>query len=80
MSAGDLDGDGDQDLSLLSEFGGVPGAARSAFWRNDGLGPEGRPLLVNDAEAMHADLWPGGHIDVFEDLPVRQRVELAYGG
>jgi hypothetical protein len=56
----DRDSDGDQDLFLLSEFGGIPGAAPSAFWRNDGLGSDGRPILVNDAEAMHADLWIGG--------------------
>jgi hypothetical protein len=55
----DRDKDGDADLFLLSEFGGVSGAAPSAFFRNDGLGDDG-PVYVNDAEDVGADAWVGG--------------------
>ena len=56
----DRDSDGDQDIYLLSEYGGLPGAAPSAFWRNDGVDGEGRPSLTNDAVEMNADIGVGG--------------------
>jgi hypothetical protein len=55
----DRDWDGDQDLFLPSEIGWS--SEPSAFFRNDGLdrGGSGVPLLVNDAEALGADIRPG---------------------
>ena len=51
----DRDDDGDLDLLLASDRArdGRPGAA---FYRNDGPGPDGVPLLIDDAPALAADL------------------------
>ncbi len=53
----DRDGDGDQDLFLVAEFGNHPEATRSAFYRNEGGTP---PVLENDAGLVGADLEVGG--------------------
>ena len=56
----DRDGDGDQDLFVIG--GDVdqpnvwPQTKNSAFWRNDGVGADGLPILVNDAKDIGAAL------------------------
>lgn len=50
----DRDGDGDQDLLVASDIGGQ--FPPSAFYRNDGVGDDGVPTLINDAPALSADL------------------------
>jgi hypothetical protein len=56
----DRDGDGDQDLYIIGGDVDQPNVwppnKRSAFWRNDGVGPDGLPILVNDAAEIGADL------------------------
>lgn len=51
----DRDNDGDLDLLVTSDrsWGELP---PSAFYRNDGLGSDGTPILVNDAPEIGADL------------------------
>jgi len=56
----DRDSDGDQDLFLVSEFGGLPGADPSAFFRNDGPAEDGVPLLINDAPQSGTNISVGG--------------------
>jgi len=56
----DRDADGDQDLYVVSEFGGLTGADPSAFYRNDGLDPDGAVRLINDADEIGADVNVGG--------------------
>jgi hypothetical protein len=59
----DRDGDGDLDLLILSELPAGSNAAdvpATAFFRNDGLGGDGMPLLTNDAPQLHADLAMAG--------------------
>jgi hypothetical protein len=51
----DRDADGDMDLYIPAEFGGLPGATPSAFFRNDGPGDDGATLLVDDAPALEFD-------------------------
>lgn len=51
----DRDNDGDQDLLILGgepTWGNPPNTPPSAFYRNDGLGPDGRPVFVEEAEAL----------------------------
>ena len=52
----DRDHDGDLDIFLSSEFGPLPHIPPSSFFRNDGPGDDGVPLLSNDAPAVGADV------------------------
>lgn len=63
----DRDGDGDLDILVLPDRGrdGRPGAS---FFRNDGPLGGGLPLLVDDAEALGADIHPDGMGLLAEDL------------
>ncbi len=56
----DRDRDGDVDLLLPSEFGGMEGADPTAFFRNDGPGPDGRTLWINDAPELGFAFDVGG--------------------
>jgi len=54
----DRDGDGDLDILVPSEFGGM--APPTAFHRNDGPSESGETVLVDDAALLGADLRLGG--------------------
>jgi hypothetical protein len=51
----DRDGDSDQDLLITSDL-----RLPTAFWRNDGNGGDGAPILVDDAEGIGAALQIDG--------------------
>jgi len=51
----DRDFDGDMDLLIPSDRD-----LNIAFWRNDGLDSQGLPELVDDAQAIHADILMDG--------------------
>lgn len=55
----DRDGDGDMDL-LVSTDRGVPVGVPARFFRNDGPGPDGTPILVDDAAQIGAAIWAQG--------------------
>ena len=52
----DRDGDGDLDIYISSDRAALGGIPPTAFFRNDGLDPDGLPILVNDAPAIGADV------------------------
>ena len=62
VSFTDRDGGGDQDILVLQDQGanGRLEPPPSAFYRNDGLDEEGNPILVNDADRIHADIEISG--------------------
>lgn len=62
VSFTDRDSDGDQDILVLQDQGanGRLEPPPSAFYRNDGLDAEGNPILVNDADRIHADIEISG--------------------
>jgi len=77
----DRDNDGDLDLLVTSDrsWGELP---PSAFYRNDDLGSDGTPILVNDAPEIGADLrsvgqgpsalhFGLGEVDSIDELIVR---------
>ncbi len=75
VALSDADGDGDVDVYEVNDFG--PLGSPNRAWRNQGLGPDGRVLFVDDTAALgfdHArygmglasgDLDEDGHADVF---------------
>lgn len=55
----DVDSDGDLDILVPSEFGGLDGARPTALYRNDGMG-DGGVLLEDVAETLRIDWDLGG--------------------
>lgn len=55
----DLDSDGDLDLFVPSEFGGLDGAGPTAFYRNEGSGSSGL-ILTESAAELRIDWDLGG--------------------
>ena len=56
----DRDDDGDLDLLVAADRAAGPPLPPTAFFRNDGVDADGRPILVNDAAEIGADLPADG--------------------